>query len=92
MKLEEIEKKEYIDKGDFSKCYDIGNHNVLKLFNNSMSIADIHKFKYLLKYRNESFLFPFEFVYDEENYKYRIRDMVYIYKFYKSSMAYDGWA
>ena len=68
MKLEEIEKKEYIDKGDFSKCYDIGNHNVLKLFNNSMSIADIHKFKYLLKYRNESFLFPFEFVYDEENF------------------------
>lgn len=68
MRLEEIEKKEYIDKGYHSKCYDIGNDRVVKLFNKCMPLSEIDKFKYLLKYKNESFLFPFDFVYDEENF------------------------
>ncbi len=68
MRLEEIEKKEYIGKGFYSKCYDIGNGKVFKLFNNYMQLSDIEKFKYLLQYKNESFLFPFDFVYDEEKF------------------------
>ena len=68
MRLEEIEKKEYIDKGYHSRCYDIGNNRVLKLFNNCMPLSEIDNFKYLLQYKNESFLFPFDFIFDEEKF------------------------
>lgn len=68
MRLEEIGKKEFLGKGGVAKCYTLEDGNVLKLFNYPRRVCDIEKFKYLMKFGNDSFLFPFEFIYDEEKF------------------------
>ncbi len=69
MKIEEIgqiNKLEILGKGHEGICYDLGNGNALKLFNEAGDLSEIEKFKYLLNYKNESFLFPFDFIVDNE--------------------------
>lgn len=66
MKLEEIGKKTFLDKGQYGKCYILENGKVLKLYNTPKILSEINKFKYFLQYKNNSFLFPIDFVYDKE--------------------------
>lgn len=66
MRLEEIGKKEFLGKGGIAKCYTLEDGNVLKLFNHPRRVCEIERFKYFLEYANDSFLFPFEFIYDSE--------------------------
>lgn len=68
MNLDELLDKEYLNKGACSKCYILKDGNVFKKFNNPLNISDINRFKYLLEYSNESFLFPFDFVYDNKKF------------------------
>lgn len=68
MKLEEIGKKQFLGEGFMAKCYTLENGNVLKLFNNPMNVSEIDRFKYFLKYSNDTILFPFEFIYDENTF------------------------
>lgn len=66
MNLETIGKKQFLGGGHFGKCYVLDNGMILKLYNESKNLSEIEKFKYFLKYKNENFLFPFDFIYDEE--------------------------
>lgn len=66
MRKEELIKKRKLGKGKTSICYEIQNQNVFNEFINPLNLSDVEKFKHFLKYENESFLFPFDFVYDEK--------------------------
>jgi len=68
MNLSEIDKKQFLGKGNMSKCYILEDGNVLKLFNCPRDVSEIERFKYFLKYSNNSFLFPFEFIYDSRKF------------------------
>jgi len=68
MDLQQFTNKKYLNRGQCSKCYILPNGNVFKQFNNPLSISDIERFKYFLKYENESFLFPFDFVHDKKKF------------------------
>ena len=68
MNLNDIDKKTYLNKGRCGVCYELQNGTVLKLFNEVKGISEIEKFKNMLKYKNQNFLFPFDFVYDEEKF------------------------
>jgi len=68
MNLNEIGEKKFLNKGECGICYELQDGTVLKLFNEVRELSEIEKFKYMLKYANKSFLFPFEFVYDEEKF------------------------
>lgn len=68
MELNEIGKKKYLAKGSCAKCYVLENGNVFKKFNEPLNISEIENFRQLLKYKNDSFLFPFDFVYDDKNF------------------------
>lgn len=62
MNLEQFINKKYLSKGQTGVCYLLDNNTVLKIFNDSMDVSKIDKFKYLQKFNNDSFVFPFEFV------------------------------
>ena len=64
MNLREIKNKKFLGKGNFSKCYLLDDGNVLKIFNKPKSLYEMDNFKYFIKYSNDSFVFPFEFIYD----------------------------
>lgn len=66
MKKEELMKKRKLGEGETSICYELQNQNVFNEFNSPLSLSEIEKFKHFLKYENKSFLFPFDFVYDEK--------------------------
>ena len=66
--LQRINELEVLGKGHEGMCYDLKNGNALKLYGNVRSLVEIEKFKYMLKHANESFLFPFEFIFDEEHF------------------------
>lgn len=68
MELKEIKNKKYFNKGRTAKCYLLNNGNILKLFNSKRDLSEIDRFKYMLEYTNESFVFPFEFIYDSEKF------------------------
>lgn len=68
MELKEIKNKHLFNKGRTARCYMLDNGNVLKLFNNAKSLIEIERFKYMLDYINDSFVFPFEFVYDSKKF------------------------
>ena len=68
MRLEEIGEKTYLNEGLHGICYELENETVLKLFNASMPLFELKKFKYMMKHKNKSFLFPFDFVYDNERF------------------------
>lgn len=65
MRLDEIKIEKKIDKGLLGKCYKLQNGDVFKKFNSPISVDDIDKYKYFLNYQNDSFTFPFDFVYDD---------------------------
>ena len=44
MKLEEIGKKTFLDKGQYGKCYILENGKVLKLYNTPKILSEINKF------------------------------------------------
>ena len=66
--IKSINELEVLGKGHGGVCYDLGNGNALKLFSEVKSLKEIEKFKYMLKHKNESFLFPFEFISDNEHF------------------------
>lgn len=69
MRIEELGKineLEVLGKGHEGVCYNLGNGNALKLYGDVRALSEIEKFKYMLKHKNESFLFPFEFIFDDE--------------------------
>lgn len=68
MNLNKIEGKKFLGKGNYGKCYELESGSILKLFNKPQSLIEIDKFRYMLKYKNESFLFPFDFVYDDKKF------------------------
>lgn len=68
MELKEINNKKYFNKGQTAKCYLLENGNILKLFNNKRDLSEIDRFKYMMEYANESFIFPFEFIYDSKKF------------------------
>ena len=62
MNLDEFLTKKPLNRGTTAKCFILKSGNVFKEFNNPLDISDVERFKYFLNYKNESFLFPFEFV------------------------------
>lgn len=68
MKLEDLIITKMLGKGNSSKCFTIQNGDVFKKFNNPLDVIQIEMFKYFSNYENESFLFPFEFVYDDKKF------------------------
>ena len=68
MKLKDIGSKEFFDKGGLSKCYLLEDGNILKLFKQPRKLYEMDNFKYFLKYSNDSFCFPFEFIYDSRKF------------------------
>ena len=68
MKLREIGNKQFFDKGRLSKCYLLDDGNILKLFNQPKKLYEMDMFKYFLQYKNDSFIFPFEFIYDSRKF------------------------
>lgn len=68
MEIRDIGKKTFLDKGKCSKSYLLENGNVLKIFNNPKDLSEINRFKYFLEYSNDSFVFPFEFIYDDKKF------------------------
>ena len=66
MKKEEICKKEEFCISRTSKIYLLDDNNLLKIFNKPKELYEMDKFKYFLNYENKNFIFPFEFVYDDE--------------------------
>ena len=68
MNLNEIGKKEQFIISKLSKLYILEDGNILKLFKNPRDIGEIDRYRYMLNYDNESFVFPFEFIYDDEKF------------------------
>lgn len=68
MNLNDISKKEFIGQGFMAECYLLENGKVFKEFNDPLKISDIEKFKYFLNFKNENFVFPFEFIYDNKKF------------------------
>ena len=60
--------KKYIGEGIQGKCYELKNGIILKKFKYPRDIEDIEKFKYFLEYQNDSFMFPFDFIYNKRNF------------------------
>ena len=77
MRLEEIGKKEKFKVSRMARLYILEDGNILKLFKNSKDLYEIDRYKYLLNYDNESFVFPFEFIYDSEKFYGYITKRVY---------------
>ena len=77
MRLEEIGKKEKFKVSRMARLYTLEDGNVLKLFKNSKELYEIDRYKYMLNYNNESFVFPFEFIYDSEKFYGYITKRVY---------------
>lgn len=63
MEKKELGAKEFIGKGMLGKVYKLENGNVYKEFNRPDCISEIDRFKYFLEYKNDSIVFPFDFVY-----------------------------
>lgn len=52
--------------GSTAQCFSLDNGDVYKKFFYYRSLADIDKYKYFLEYTNDSFFFPYDFVYDND--------------------------
>lgn len=57
-----LKNKKYIGEGLNGICYELTSGEVLKLFKVSSDLEDIEKYKSFLKYKNNSILFPYEFL------------------------------
>ena len=68
MNINDYKDKKLIGEGEYSKCYEIPNNEVLKVFNVPRKLYTLEKFEYFKDYTNDSFLFPYSFIYDEENF------------------------
>lgn len=68
MYIKEITKKEIFKVSRMGTLYLLDNDNILKIFKEPKRLHEIDKYKYMLKYINESFIFPFEFIYDSEKF------------------------
>ena len=64
MTLDEYCSKKLFVKSTNSKCYLIGKEQdrVLKIFNVPFNKENVEKFEYFLDYKNDSFIFPHEFI------------------------------
>lgn len=65
MNIDDIKTIEKLGQGEFGICYLMENGYVLKKFNIPLPIVDLDKFKYFLKYKNDSIMFPVSFIYDD---------------------------
>ena len=70
----------FIGKGQCGKCYELENGNVLKIFNRPKSISELKKYKTFLNYKNETIVFPHEFVTTMTKLKGHISKKVYGHK------------
>lgn len=68
MELNEISKKELFVESRSANLYKLENGNIFKMFKKPKPVSEIDKFKYFLNYQNDSFVFPFEFIYDSEKF------------------------
>ena len=68
MLLKEIGNKKILGEGRMSRCYLLEDGNVLKLFKHTRNLYEMDNFKYFLQYSNDSFVFPFDFIYDSRNF------------------------
>lgn len=66
MNLQQYINKKYLGKGRCSKCYLLQNESVYKQFNTPLDVSEIDRFKYFLSYKNDNFLFPYEFICDDK--------------------------
>jgi len=66
MRLEEVNKKEFIGRGVTGKCYRIDNGSILKIFHKPKGLYQLEKYHNFLKFKNESIYFPHEFIYDDD--------------------------
>lgn len=68
MLLKEIGNRKFLGKGTMSRCYLLEDGKVLKLFKRTRNLYEMDNFKYFLEYSNDSFVFPFEFIYDSRKF------------------------
>jgi len=68
MDLNEIKNKKKFAVGRTAHLYLLEDGNILKLFKNTRDLYEIDRFKYMLNYDNDSFIFPFEFIYDSKKF------------------------
>lgn len=68
MNLNEIGKKEEFIISKLSKLYILEDGNILKLFKNPRDVSEIDRYRYMLNYDNDNFVFPFEFIYDNRKF------------------------
>ena len=60
--------KKLLKKGTTSQCFILKTGDIFKQFNKPLSMSDVERFKYFLNYKNENFLFPFDFIYDDKKF------------------------
>ena len=77
MRLEEIGKRKKFKFCKMSKLYLLEDDKLLKLFKNPRDISELERYKYFMDYANDSFIFPFEFVYDSKKFYGYITKRVY---------------
>lgn len=65
MKIDDIKTKEKIGEGSYGICYLMDNDYVLKKLKKPLPVSDIDKFRYFLNYKNDSIMFPVNFIYDD---------------------------
>ena len=65
MNIDNIKVGKKLGQGKFGICYLMENGYILKKFNVPLPVVDLDKFKYFLKYKNDSIMFPINFIYDD---------------------------
>lgn len=66
MNIKDYEVVKKLHGGNQSKSYLLKNGNVLKIFSMPYHVSEIERYKYFLKYKNDSFVFPLEFISDSD--------------------------
>ena len=65
MNLKDYDIVKKLKGGNQAKSYLLKDNTVLKIFNNPLHISEIERYKYFLKNANDSFVFPFKFICDD---------------------------
>lgn len=63
MKKNDLGKKIYLGEGLTSKCYKLSDNKVYKKFKRKRDIIELKKYRDFLEYKNDSVIFPYDFVY-----------------------------
>lgn len=68
MNLKQFKTKKFLNKGTTGKCFLLKDGTVFKKFNSPLDLSELERFKYFLNYKNDNFLFPFDFIYDNKKF------------------------